>query len=792
MPTTELRIIREISDVLAETPDYQEGLNRSTALLARKLGADACSILVYDEVTDELILAAWSGPDAPTVPVRISPTKGITGLAFRTRQPVHAPSITDHPEYSDSEEVWNRAYESCLALPLAAAGQTIGVMVIATRESWQFDDRTVALAQAVALPLAMSVLTARAEKQFASSASTSGGRRPRAAGAVSPVLEGTPISGGVISGRAYLVAGAEKLERIPLQNIDDPEKEIAFFEKVVQAARADATETQEQAARLLPEADAAIFLTHLLLLDDPTLRQRVVDAIRNGFALRFALRLAAEQLEEEFRAADNPMVRERVADLKDVILRIVEAADRCEAPETARRKSIAQDIPANPVAVARELLPSQLIRLPLGELAGVVCEQGGATTHVAILSKALRLPMLVGVSGALAHIRPGDPLIVDCATGLCHVRPGPEIVRKFRPALRFHKTKTRRRALPSGATCRLCATADGVPVRLGGNISLISELPLLERYGAMGIGLYRSEFLFMIRPDFPSEDSQYKVFQRIVEGSPAASVTLRILDVGGDKPLPYTDFGSEANPFLGWRGMRFLLDCPQYFEPHLRAILRATVHGKVSILIPMVADVAELLEVKAVMTRVEAGLRRDGVAFDEDYRLGIMLEVPSAVWGLPEILPHVDFVSIGTNDLTQYVFAVDRGNERVSRWFRPLHPVVLRILKHTCELAAAAAPPKPVSLCGELAGSALAAPLLVGAGIRYLSMNPWQIPRVREVISKLRLEECRDLLDLARGKSTAGEVFELLKSFMKTHGLTERGDPTRDGSAPETASSVRA
>lgn len=782
MPSPELKIIREISDILAETSDYQEGLNRSTVLLAQYLGADACSILVHDATSDELVLAAWSGPDAPTDPVRISPARGITGLTFRTRQPVHAPDIGEHPEYFESEQPWNDAYRSCLSLPLAAAGRAIGVMVLATRKPRRFDNRTVALAQVVALPLALAILTAHAEKRFAEDEETTSGPAARTAAETSPVLEGTPISGGVISGRAFLVAGAERLERIPLQNCDDPEEETAFFERAVQAARTDAAEIQEQAARLLPEADAAIFLTHMLLLDDPTLHQRVLSAIGKGFALRFALRLASEEFEREFRAADSPLVRERVADVKDVILRIVEAADRCESGDTPVQgaEPAPEDIPANPVAVARELLPSQLIRLPLEKLAGIVCAQGGATAHVAILSKALRLPMLVGVEDVLTHVRSGDPLIVDCTTGLCYVRPHPEIVRKFQSALRFHKTKTRRQAAEAGAACRLCATADGIPIRLGGNISLISELPLLEQYGAMGIGLYRSEFLFMIRPEYPSEESQYKVFRKIVEGSPAASVTLRILDVGGDKPLPYMNFGSEDNPFLGWRGMRFLLDRPEYLTPHLRALLRTTVHGKVGLLIPMVADIAELLEVKAAIARVEAELRRDGIAFDENYRLGLMIEVPSAVWGLPEILAHVDFLSVGTNDLTQYVFAVDRGNERVSRWFRPLHPVVLRILKHTCDLAAGADPPIPVSLCGELAGSALAAPLLVGAGIHYLSMNPWQIPHIREVIAKVTLAECRDVFETARSVATATDVFDIVRKFMKEHGLTH-GDSTRVG-----------
>jgi phosphotransferase system enzyme I (PtsI) len=277
--------------------------------------------------------------------------------------------------------------------------------------------------------------------------------------------------------------------------------------------------------------------------------------------------------------------------------------------------------------------------------------------------------------------------------------------------------------------------------------------------------------MFMVRGTYPSEEEQYRVFRQIVEACRHTYVTLRLLDIGGDKPLAYVDFSQEMNPFLGWRGIRFLLSNIQLLEPHLRAILRTTSHGCVRILLPMVADLGELLATREVIGRVEKELRAEGVELGE-YQLGVMLELPSTVWALPAMVPHIDFVSIGTNDLTQYTLAVDRGNERVSRWFRPLHPVVLRIVKHTADVLAGF-PGKKLALCGEIAGSSLAAPFLVGSGLRELSMNPWKIPELRQTLARFTVTEAEELVARVLNFDTADQVEQELYRFAEDHGYTE-------------------
>ncbi len=759
MPTTELQVIRAISEIIAHCSDYEDGLRLTVEAIADRMNVDVCSIFVYDERTNHLALEATFGLEQSKVRhLRLAPNEGITGRVFSTGRAANVADKREHPDYMDLQSSLALEYRALLAVPLVVGGSSIGVLEFETKRAELFPEDVAALAKALASPLAVFISNAQLSQRL--------GRGTRVEEHTSyRTLKGRSITEGVVRGRAHLVFGADFLDAVPLQYTDDIAAEQQFLKEALVLAREEASQINEQAGEILAEADAAIFYAHLLLLEDPTLIQRIQHALKKGCKLRFALKLVAQEFANELEQLDNELMRERLADMKDVILRIYEAADTLEGLKAAGETVAPRE---KAIIVARELLPSQLIRAPLGNLAGIVCEQGGATTHVAILAKALRVPMIVGAQGASHIIRPNDDLIVDCTTGACYVRPPDSIARKFQAAIAHY---SRHRADEGPAeSCALAVTRDGVSVRLGGNISLVSELPLLERYGAVGVGLYRTEFMFMIRGTYPSEDEQYEVFRRVVSAAGESSVTVRVLDVGGDKPLPYVDFGQEDNPFLGWRGIRFLLSNPTYLGPHLRAILRTTVHGRVNILLPMVADLDELLMVKEYLAEAEAALRADGIPFSEDYRVGVMIEVPSVLWVLSDMLPYIDFVSLGTNDLTQYTLAVDRGNSRVTQWFRQLHPVVLRIIKETCDIVRQE-PDKTVSVCGEVAGLPLAVPLLVGAGLRHLSMNPWRIPRVRSAICDLAVSDCIQLTEEALQCSRDADLEALLKLFAQQHNL---------------------
>ena len=764
MPNAELEVIRAICAIIASTSDYREGLRLTVQVIAERLRVDACSILVYDEAMDRLVMEATYGLEQETVHhLQLSVDQGITGYTFRTGKVVNTANKQKHAKYHNFDSRRSMDYRALLTVPLIAGGRPIGVLDFATKRARKFAPELVELARAIASPLAVFISNAQLAQKLARSHTSCVPRRRL----VSRHLRGRAVTDGVVRGRAHLVLGAEVLDAVPLEYADDIPSEKEFLKQALALAREEAGRINEEAEQVLAEADAAIFYVHLLLLEDPTLIQRIQKALSEGFRLRFALKVVSQGFEKELKQLDNEFMRERLADMKDVILRIYEAADTLEGLKSAGKQIKARE---RTIVVARELLPSQLIRAPLCSLVGIVCEQGGLTAHTAILAKALRIPMVVGAEGATDEIQPNDDLLLDCTTGSCYVRPSASVVRKFRAALAHYKTE-REEQLPADS-CALAVTTDGVSIRLGGNISLVSELPLLERYGAMGVGLYRTEFMFMVRSTYPSEDEQYSVFKRVVEACGNASTTIRVLDVGGDKPLPYVDFGQEDNPFLGWRGLRFLLSNPSYFSTHLRAILRTTTHGRVNILLPMVADCEELLEAKGHVERAKASLEQDGIPYSDNYHLGLMLEVPSALWALPDMLPHIDFVSIGTNDLVQYTFAVDRGNSRVTQWFRQFHPVVLRMLKAICDTVHAV-PGKTVSLCGEAAGIPLGVPVLLGTGLRFLSMNPWRIPDVRKVVGNVSLSDCTDLATQALACTTVPDLSALMEEFGDRHGLRE-------------------
>jgi phosphotransferase system enzyme I (PtsP) len=761
----DIQLIRILSEIISKTTDYHDCLRLVVESLAKQLNVDLCNIYVFDDKEECLILEATYGLAQRNVhSLKLRSGQGLSGVCYATKSLLNLADMHASEHFLSLSQTRFEQYHALMCVPLLIGGRIIGVLSMARRKIGEFSSETTELIEALVVPLAIFILNAGLSDQL-----SEGIRDRKSRPKAEDTLRGTSISDGVVHGMAYFVAGAEALEAEPLVYSTDFEAEMQLLDQALTVAREDSTELQKEAAVLLAEADAAIFYAHILLLDDPTLIRRIHDALKHGYKLRPALKIVINEIQEELRMLDNIILRERIADMKDVIFRIYQAIDEIQGQSQKPQRLRSLKGHKRPIIVTRELLPSQLIRLPLASLGGIICEMGGSTTHVAILARTLHIPMLIGASGATQKIDHNDELILDCTAGLCYIHPTPDLLKQFRPALKFHRQPDNEVVSPKTPT----TTQDGTLVRLGSNISLINELPLLDRYGACGVGLYRPEFMFMIRNSFPSENEQVSVFKRIVEACPDSSVTIRVLDIGGDKPLPYVDFGHEENPALGWRGLRFLLSNPQYLEPHLRALLRSTAFGNMNLLLPMVANLDELLELKAVLRKVEVQLREEGIAYDEGYHLGIMLEVPSAIFALPDMLPHIDFVSIGTNDLTQYLFAVDRGNSRVSQWFRQFHPVLLKIIKQTCDMVGAFED-KTVSLCGEMAGNPGGTPLLLGAGIRYLSMNPWRIPGVRDTLGKVTMSECEELFQNALSCTLDKQVATLMQDFAMAHDLQTR------------------
>jgi len=768
MQTKEFKIIHEISDIISQATDYRSGLRLTVKTIAECLNADCCNIYVHNKQNNNLVLQATYGLKQHLInKLKYPINQGILGKTFSSKEATYCQNKTEDKQQLPKESEQEKAFQSFLTIPLIVAGTAIGVLEIKKCKTSIIDDKLIAMTKAISTPLAIFIMNANlvqeAEKQEETTNKKSTDQL---------VLHGEALTQGLVIGTAYLLAGAELLKTVSLSYSKEIQQEKQKFNTALKIAREETKKLHTEASEILAEADAAIFYTHNLLLEDPTLLQRINKSLEQGFSLPFSLRIVSQEFEKELTQLDNEFLRERLADLNDVVLRIFQASQNCQNNPQRINHKTSNSTPLPPqkhIIITRELLPSQLLQIPLSNLGGIISEHGGTTTHVAILAKALQIPMIVGVEKAFSKTNNQDNIILDCSTNTCYIRPTTKILNRFKKTKQYTKqSQTTTKQYPQGPAY----TNDKIQINLNANISLTSQLPLLNHYGAQGVGLYRTEFMFIIRGSYPSEQEQYKVFKRIITKLKNKPLTIRLLDIGGDKPLPYINFDKEDNPFLGWRGLRFLLSNPNYLIPHLRAILRASIHGTVRILIPMVATTDELLEIKKIINYVKQQLKQSRIPFNNNIQLGIMIEIPSALWCLENMLPHIDFISIGTNDLTQYTFAVDRGNAKVTKWFKQFHPVVLKMIKQTCDIAATL-PNITVALCGEIAGNNAGIPLLIGAGLTQLSMSPWRIPSIRKTIAKLTIPQCQEIFNQASQLEIDNDVINFMAQYTKKYKLLE-------------------
>ncbi len=411
------------------------------------------------------------------------------------------------------------------------------------------------------------------------------------------------------------------------------------------------------------------------------------------------------------------------------------------------------------ILVAREILPSDMAALDHEQLRGIVTEAGGKNSHAVIMAKSLGIPALVGVRGAVNAVRPEQPLILDANSGCLYVDPPAKIVKEYRRLEEDCSRELHRleefRDLPA-------QTRDGERVVLRANIGLVSDVEVARRNGAEGVGLYRTEFPYMARGSFPDRDDQYQLYRKVLEGFAGYPVTIRTLDIGGDKALPYFNPPKEENPFMGWRSVRVSLDNRDIFRTQLEAILMAGVHGPVKLLLPMISSLEEVRACKAVLAEARDNLRRDGVAFAEEVPLGVMIEVPAAVQLAPQLAREVDFFALGTNDLIQYMLAADRNNPLVSKYYDPLHPAILQVLHGVTEVARSR--DKGLCLCGEMASDPLSFLLLIGLGIREFSMPAPFIPRTKALLGKISARAARKA---AREVLEMGESAQIRKALAR-------------------------
>ena len=562
------------------------------------------------------------------------------------------------------------------------------------------------------------------------------------------IFKGLPLAPGIAEGKVMIHFHEE--EAIPFRDLQDVEldAEVARFEAALLATRAELIALQERLSQSEASGDAGIFDAHLLVLEDPTLIDEVLKGIRRDrHNAEFVFQGVSHKFIKSLASIDDPYLRERAVDLEDV-------ARRVQRHLLGKSGQCLGGHDRSHIIVADELTPSDTAMLNRDNVAGFVTEKGSKTSHTAIMARSLGIPAVAGLEGICNLLESGCTILIDGYSGKIFLNPSPA-TRATYQALAEQKEHVEEGLESLRDTEPV--TLDGQRIALAANIELPDELDEVKASGAEGVGLYRTEFLYFNRTEPPDEEEQYSVYKKVAEKIAPHSVIIRTLDIGGDKPTECLDLGHEENPFLGCRAIRFCLNNPGIFKTQLRAILRAGLHGNLKIMFPMISGCEELLHAKALLAEASEELRSQGVPFKEDMELGVMIEVPSAAIVANILAREVKFFSIGTNDLLQYLMAVDRGNERIAHLHDPSNPAVIRILKMVVDAAHEAG--IWVGICGELAGDIEFTPLLVGIGIDELSTAASLVPRVKKAIRNLDVQACRELVAHALSGERAAEIY---------------------------------
>lgn len=570
------------------------------------------------------------------------------------------------------------------------------------------------------------------------------------------MISGILVSPGIAFGKALLLKEDEIIINRKKIAAEEVEQEIARFK----AGRDKASEQLEtirvKASETFGEEKAAIFEGHIMLLEDEELEQEIIALIKDSKMTADAA--AHEVVEGQAKALeelDDEYLKERAADVRDIGKRLLMNILGMTIVDLS---AIQEEV----ILVATDLTPSETAQLNLNKVLGFITDLGGRTSHTSIMARSLELPAIVGTSDVTKQVKNGDFLILDAVNNKIYVNPTAEIVEELKAVQNQYVSEknelVKLKDLPA-------ITLDGHKVEVCANIGTVRDIAGAERNGAEGVGLYRTEFLFMDRDAFPTEEEQFQAYKAVAEGMGSQAVIVRTMDIGGDKDLPYMDLPKEENPFLGWRAIRICLDRKEILHAQLRAILRASAFGKLRIMFPMVISVEEVRELKGELELLKAQLREEGKAFDETIEVGVMVETPAAATIARHLAKEVDFFSIGTNDLTQYTLAVDRGNELISHLYNPMSPSVLTLIKQVID--ASHAEGKWTGMCGELAGDERATLLLLGMGLDEFSMSSISIPRIKKIIRNSNFEDVKALADEALNQPTAEDLMNVVNKFIE-------------------------
>ena len=718
-------MLKRLRDVMAGPGSAQERLEQVVTVIAADMVAEVCS--VYIRRAGELLeLFATEGLNPEAVHrTRLRIGEGLVGDIAAHARPLALADAQAHPQFAYRPETGEEVYASLMGVPILRSGKVLGVLVVQNRTRRQYTEEETEHLETIAMVLAELVATGELIKP-AEMLSTEGN-------AMLPSrLEGVKINGGLAIGQAVLHQRQVVIRRVVAE---DAEEELLRFRTALSGM-------QSAIDRMIDAVDSDvaagehrdILESYRMFAEDRGWIGRIAEAIRTGLTAEAAVQKVQNDTRARMSQITDPYLRERLLDLDDLAMRLLQ--------HLSGDVDLLVDLPpTDMVLIARSMGPAELLDYDRASLRALVLEEGSITSHVAIVARALDIPVVGRVSGIVTRVEVGDQIVVDGDNGLVMVRPGEDVLEHFAAAMGARRQQKESYAALRDLPAR---TKDGVDVALLLNAGMLADLTHVEEAGAAGIGLYRTEIPFMIRSAYPDLQSQVEIYSRALERAGDRPVVFRTLDVGGDKRLPYFSYDDDENPAMGWRAMRISIDRPAMLRQQLRAMIRAAAGRPLSVMFPMVAEVAEIDVARAVLELEIAREAAAGRPLPQPLSMGVMIEVPSLFWQLDQILRRVDFLSVGSNDLLQFFFASDRGSPLLADRYDCLSPAMLSFLRGILEKADAAG--KPITVCGEMAGQPLDAMALMALGFRRLSMNPAGIGPVKSMVRSLDLAQAQEYI----------------------------------------------
>ncbi len=736
--------ISELNSLFEDSSSLEAFLQRIVEMIAKHMQSQVCSIYLYYDESQELVLTATYGLHLSSVgKVKMKLGEGLTGLALKELRPICEGSGSSNPNFKYFPGIGEEKFDSFLAVPIIRGHTKIGAMVIQNIKKNYFEQDDIHVLKAITSQLANTIEVAKILMTF---------NRSQSKNLVTKKAVELKLIKGRVGSEGYAWAESAVLGKNDFWTAFTQRQFARYsledFHRAVQATEKQLEDLQREIEERLSDVASLIFTAQILMLKDKGFMDAIVEKIKEGDNPPLAIISVVKNYVAMFQQLSNAYVREKGQDVEDIGKRLLENL-------TGNREGHS-DLEGK-IVVARELFPSNILQLSSQGVKGVILLSGGVSSHLCILARSLEIPLVIADQEELLNITPGTPILLDAEQGNIYVSPSREVRASFK-----EQEEARARLRESADTLReKTHTADGVRIKLLANINLLSDLKAARGLKSEGIGLYRTEFPFIVRSNFPSEEEQYVIYKKLVEGMPDKEIVFRTLDIGGDKVLSYYSFEKEENPFLGMRSIRFSLRHQDIFAAQIRAILRAGFNADVKMMFPMVSSLDEFIAARDVARACLRELKQEDVKHKANISLGMMVELPSVLEIIDDLAQEADFLCIGTNDFIQYMLAVDRTNEKVADLYLAHHPSILRALKKI--VAAGRKFQKEVTVCGDMAEDPRYIPYLIGIGLRRFSLNPRNIPKVKLLMEKIDVVSAEKITVKLLAQKRLSEISRLVE-----------------------------